>query len=103
VYNSRVRQAPGGQQIVNWNALAYFHEEDLACTTDGTNVVASGKPAEPLIRGRMLVTHKNLRTTFRAQLNKETNRSIDIYTSRLVCILNWSPRRHSQQRSKRRQ
>lgn len=47
VYNSRGKSgAGGGEQIVNWNALAYFLEEDLDPVT---GKLLPGKPVEPLI------------------------------------------------------
>jgi manganese oxidase len=47
VYNARGRAGAGGsQQIVNWNALAYFLEEDLDPVT---GQLLPGKPVEPLI------------------------------------------------------
>src|SRR5262249_41371067 len=47
VYNSRGQAGLGGtRQIVNWNALAYFLEEDL---DPSTGRLLAGKPGEPLI------------------------------------------------------
>jgi len=47
VYNARGRAGAGGsQQLVNWNALAYFLEEDLDPVTGR---LLPGKPVEPVI------------------------------------------------------
>ena len=47
VYNARGRAGQGGsQQLVNWNALAYFLKQDL---DPKTGTILPGTPVEPLI------------------------------------------------------
>jgi manganese oxidase len=49
VYNSRGKAGSGGgEQIVNWNALAYF-PEDYLDRSSGSPKLIPGKPVEPLI------------------------------------------------------
>ncbi|HKP14149.1 MAG TPA: hypothetical protein VJZ91_18655, partial [Blastocatellia bacterium] len=50
VYNSRGKSGSGGgEQIVNWNGLAYFPEDYLDHKSDGTIKLLPGKPVEPLV------------------------------------------------------